>query len=142
MCFHCHSTAFVAKTLPFACAFTVQAADDSSNGLRQLEQAVRAESDARLKLETTSTRVSALAADLETRAAQQQQEVLAIEESLETGLTHLRGELIGRLEGSMAASEEGDRRREQDLRHMQGELSMQIDSLKQRKPVRKTRDPP
>ena len=120
----------------------MQAADDSSNGLRQLEQAVRAESDARLKLETTSTRVSALAADLETRAAQQQQEVLAIEESLETGLTHLRGELIGRLEGSMAASEEGDRRREQDLRHMQGELSMQIDSLKQRKPVRKTRDPP
>eukprot|EP01052_Picozoa_sp_SAG31_P011656 SAG31_NODE_664_length_12996_cov_4.853997_3_plen_670_part_00 len=111
----------------------LQTADDSTQGFRQLEQALRTETDARIKLETSHSKLASFAADNESRNQQLQQELLAVEESLETGLAQLRSELLGRLEGSMAASEEGDRRRDQDLRQLQVELSTQIEGLRQKR---------
>jgi chromosome segregation ATPase len=112
-----------------------QTAEQAQSGMTALEQALRTETDARAKLESMSLgQFTAFSSEHGQRQQQMQQELLAIEESLEAGLTQLRGELIGRLEGSMSAVEEGDRRRERELRGMRVNLGTQIEAVKERRP--------
>ena len=109
-----------------------QVADETGKRLRAVDESLRAEATARQALEGNISGLMDRAQNDDALAQQRQEEVLAIEESLEAGLSDLRGELSSSVGALAERTDERDRERGHEMSRMHTELSSQLSVLKKR----------
>ena len=109
-----------------------QSVDETGKRLRAMDEALRAESNARQALEESTSQLQEAQRNTNAREEEAREELLAIEESLEAGLAELRGELSSAVGALAASTDERDRERGHEISRLHADLSGQLASLKQK----------